>query len=220
MTERNRPPSIMAPQPQYRLNPIQSTSDKVSFIALVGFVVLGLIIRGVIIGSRDPGADLVREYLSALAEGRAEDALVCSVVAPTNYDLLTDEVLAKSLVLGPITDISVETVFSRPERTSEVNASYKIGNETINFAFPVEKFHGSVCLSRVTQRLSSLLVQPYIDYAINGVPLREILPESGELTELFPGSYELTIDNEAMILQNGFFTITFAVGITSRTALR
>ncbi len=78
----------------------------VSVLTVIGIVVALALGRG---SSSEAGsaADVVRDYLDALAKGDAAAALALSAAEPASKTFLTDEVLDKQIAKWPITNIAV-----------------------------------------------------------------------------------------------------------------
>ncbi|MDN5763189.1 MAG: hypothetical protein L0H41_12855 [Microlunatus sp.] len=182
---------------------------------IIGAAVLALVLIGTIVGvavtrsNNDPTttdppggtatsappaeaklpSDAVRGFLEALATGDAQTALTYAQTAPGDTTFLTDEVLAESNKLAPITGIDVPEV--NDEYAYSVDAAYKMGSQVVDAKFPVEKA-GQVWKLRevafdldVSSRRSKTL--PLV---INGVTVE------ADSLRLFPGSYEFTTGNK------------------------
>ena len=184
-------------------------------LIIVGIVVLALIAGGIttaVVLSRsaqtagpDPGtgssggpgassappiatkpSDAVKAYLEALAAGNAEAALALGDSAPSDTTFLTNEVLAASNKLAPITDINVPEV--NDEFAYQVAASYKLGKQAVDENFSVTKagdqwklrdsFNDNIDMSFRSNRNLPLIV--------NGVQAKTLK------LRLFPGAYEFT----------------------------
>lgn len=147
--------------------------------------------------------EAVEEYLTAIADGDAETAR--AFVDGTSEDtLLTDEVLAKSLELAPITNIEVDVdATSDSDSESVVSASFDIGSETVTRDFRVwnysddwQIFDGLVNIS-----LSSF---DGLDATVNGaVP-------GDDYSRAFIGTYQVELGVEEFALSGDTDTFTLA----------
>ena len=200
--------------------PNQPAQPKKGFpkvLIIVGIVVLALIAGGIAVGvvlsrsaqtagpgtgnSGGPGAssappvatkpsDAVKSYLEALAAGNAEAALALGDTVPSDTTFLTNEVLAASNKLAPITDINVPEVAD--EYAYQVAASYKLGKQSIDENFGVTKagdqwklrdaFNDNIDMSFRSNRNLPLIV--------NGVQAKT------SKLRLFPGAYEFTTGSD------------------------
>lgn len=140
------------------------------------------------------GAALAVEgYLHALADGDAEAALEYLWVEEGQGLLLTDEVLAVSSRLAPITSIEVGTGSAGFEDYGvSVPVSFKLGDQRVEREFELweasdgwEIFDGLVPVW--FDGLTGL------DPTVNGVAAEGYLP-------VFPGVYEVVIDNDYLAL--------------------
>ncbi|MFV0252780.1 MAG: hypothetical protein ACK5H2_05535 [Beutenbergiaceae bacterium] len=127
----------------------------------------------------------VEAYLTAIADGDAATALALSRT-PGNSALLTDEMLAASAALAPMTDIVVTPEQSSDEFTAEIEVSYQLGSETINTSVTAYgDGNGEWTVSGTT-----LVYVPYgadgLDITLNGIAI-----EDPDNIELFPGMYEI-----------------------------
>lgn len=148
-------------------------------------------------------ADTVRSYLEAIAGGHAGEARALVLDAPTDAPFLTDEVLAKSQAIAPLTDIVLaEVTETRPE---SVRASYKLGDRQISYIeFPVSRqADGSYLLDGVAKPISSS--------DVNGLPLvvNGVKGDTGEVA-VFPGVYEISTSSEYVDLEVSNFEVRSA----------
>lgn len=133
----------------------------------------------------DKPSDAVQNYLQALAAGDAQTALSYAATPPADTTFLTNEVLAASNKLAPISGITVPVVDD--EYAYTINASYTRGEKKVNTSFSVQK-DGDVWKLREAAYdldLSSRLNKT-VPMIINGITV-----ESDSIA-LFPGSYEFT----------------------------
>ena len=85
---------------------------------------------------RETARTIATNYLTAISEGRAEDAK--KLLYSISYDdsLLTDEVLKDSLTRAPITDINVGEPTGEYS-TFDVSVTYKVGDELASDEYKV-----------------------------------------------------------------------------------
>ena len=146
----------------------------------------------------------VRGYLQALAAGNSADALSFAAEPPIDSTFLSDEVLAASLAINPITfqqavreDLSTQDYIA-------VTADYQIGNQPVDATYLTVLRDGHYFIDQVTAPID--LYTTYVSdigMELNGVPLSYI-----SYPELFPGSYQLTIDNSMLTSTGGQFVVT------------
>ncbi|MCL2666512.1 MAG: hypothetical protein FWF02_02245 [Micrococcales bacterium] len=140
--------------------------------------------------ARSP-AQAVQGYLEAVAKGRAADALAYVDRAPYDRTFLTDEVLAESRKLAPMTAITVQTTHS-DNLSAQVKATYRLAGKTQTEVFSVEKGrdHWFVETTPVSLEFKSYrdILAADVPIFVNGVELR-----SGSLeVPFFPGQYQVT----------------------------
>lgn len=141
-------------------------------------------------GPATSASDAVAGYLQALADGSVDDALARGQSEPSNRLLLTDEVLAASRELGPISNIEV-TRNEAPDAT-EVKAHYEIGVEPVDTTVKVTAVGDEW---RLLDPVASLTVNTTavakgVPVQVNGVTLTGYrdLP-------ILPGRYRITTDH-------------------------
>ena len=151
----------------------------------------------------------VRGYLQALAAGNSSDALSFSSTAPLDSTFLTDTVLAASLAINPITFQQAV----RPDLTTAtddiaVTADYQIGSQSVSTTYLTTLQDGYYFIEQVSAPVSLTgTYVPDIGMKLNGVSLGTgaVVP----YVELFPGSYQLTIDNSMLTLTGGQFVVAY-----------
>ena len=148
----------------------------------------------------------VRGYLQALAAGNSADALSFAAAPPASTTFLTDAVLQASLALNPITfQQAVREDLSNKDDIT-VTATYQIGTQQVSATYQVDRAGDSkyyfVNNATTTVNLSNVYVDG-VGMALNGTSLG-----SSKTAELFPGTYQLTINNSLLTLTGGQFTIT------------
>ncbi len=190
--------------------PTQKTNSRL--LIIIGAAVLALIIlgigAGVLINSRrgvvagdptDPTAsqsapatskpsDAVKAYLDALAAGQAEAALSLGVDQPADKTFLTDAVLADSNKRAPITAINVPEVTD--EYTYSVDASYKMGDESVSDKYNVKKVGDSWKVQDTFAELNLTYARAKtLPMLVNTVAVKT------DKIRVFPGSYSFTSGN-------------------------
>ena len=149
----------------------------------------------------------VRGYLQALAAGNSNDALSFAVTRPLSYTFLTDTVLTASLSLNPITFQQAVREDLSSQEDIAVTADYQIGSQSVTTTYVTTLRDGYYFIESVTARvdLSGTYI-PGIGMKLNGVSLGTgvVAP----YLDLFPGSYQLTIDNSMLTLTGGQFVVS------------
>lgn len=133
------------------------------------------------------GDEVVRQYLDALAKGDTDTALSLGQTdGAGSARLITKQAYAASLKSAPITAVNVPQA---PENTTEIPATYKLGDETINATFRVAKQdNGSWLLARSTATFRPVGTGvDHVPLLINGVSTNWENP-----VELLPGRYQMS----------------------------
>ncbi|SIO03328.1 hypothetical protein [Agromyces cerinus] len=174
----------------------------VVLIALIAAIVFAIgAVRG-IAGGGSPFAgggsaeETVEGYLTAIADGDAETARSFLYASESSSPLLTDEVLATSQELAPLTDI----VIGEPEVTGGyalVPVTYSIGDTPVTTEISVSEDSEGWTIPGGTGQLAVYQLDG-LEPTINGVPV------SGEYVDAFPGAYEygVTVDGFALEGEN------------------
>jgi len=153
-------------------------------------------------------------YLRAVAAGRADDAVAYLHQPPADRTFLTDEVLARSRELGPLTGIVVAD--GKPGRyggMESVTAQFRIGSDATTSTFTATHVGGYwfVDTPQVDVHADEGYRQPAsglgAQIRVNGVPLL-----AGTIA-VFPGRYQLTCDHPFVELDD-----QFTVAADSRTS--
>jgi hypothetical protein len=174
--------------------------------AIIGIVagsliVLGVIVAVIVLVSRlaagptaggETGAEtttpagVVQGYLEALAASNAEAALSFVDEAPADSPFLTDEALAASNELGPITDIEVVEP-ADADFSTYVTATYSVGDVPVTTEFSVNEYEaeGSWKMTAITADLELGSRFAGLDMTLNGQPVES------DSVQVFPGTYEL-----------------------------
>ncbi len=187
-----------APQPPYGVPPVQPRRSSVPLMIGIGTGVLVIALvavfaltrgtnqasgpGGLAVVASDPSG-AVQGYLEALARGDADAALAHAATPPTNTILLTDEVLASSLQVAPITDIRVDAGTVSGDNAS-VQAIYQLGDDAVSTTIPVRKVESRWLLGHVAATVKRATL-PRVALTAGGVPLEH------DDVILFPGHYPL-----------------------------
>lgn len=173
-------------------------------VAVVVVVALVLVLSGVFSNKTAAGGDgselpkdpkeaakaVVMNYLTAVSEGRAEDAkkFLGSSSATSDASLLTDEVLKDSLTRAPITEITVGEVTTEYS-SQKVSATYKVAGEPATEEYTVGSSDNKIFTSLPTLGLYML---KGVDLTVNGVTVKS----SETNRSAFPGSYVVASANK------------------------
>ena len=141
---------------------------------------------------KEAAKTVVQNYLTALSEGRADDAkALLGSSSALDGALLTADVLKDSLSRAPITNIQVnEPTGSDP--TFRVPVSYTIGDSTATEDFKVD-----AASKKIETQLPKLRTSQgsKADLTVNGTAVK-----SDEVT-VFPGSYQVASGNKYLELK-------------------
>lgn len=146
---------------------------------------------------------VVQAYLEAIAGGRAEEALGYLYDKPYgDASLLTDEVLAVSNEIAPITAISV-TPPADPTYGGDVTATYLVGEEQASYEFSViGRAEDGYKISTGTVS-GSLSGGDGIEVLVNGVA-----PSDPDSIALFPGGYQVTTEQKYFTVDDAEYVLT------------
>lgn len=137
-------------------------------------------------GPRIPRADtLVRQYLEALAAGDTATAMSLGAVGDGNPAAISPAAYARSLQTHPITEIRVPQL---DNATTEVPASYRVGDQEVSTRFRVTRDDtGSWQLAHSTVQIELQVPNASgMPVLVNGVAI-----PSG-VAEVLPGHYEVS----------------------------
>ena len=216
--------------------PPPPAKKKTWLIVLVGVLVIVLAVFGVYwFALRDKGGsgtgggetptpsgptatpdEAVQGYLKALAAGDAAAALAFAATPPTNTTFLTDAVLAASLAIAPITNITVTPSDTPSPAEAHIAASYNIGATGVSTQYDVKLIGDEYLITTITQQVN--LISVYIDglgMALNGVSLSGLQLGS---VDLFPGTYQFTLTNSMLVLSPDQFTVKDVSSFTAINA--
>ena len=174
-------------------------------VAVAVVVALVLVLSGVFSNKTAAGGDsselpadpkeaakaVVTNYLTAVSEGRAEDAkkFLSSSSVTSDASLLTDEVLKDSLTRAPITEITVGEITTEYS-SQKVPVTYKVAGEPASEEYTVGSSENKIFSSLPT--LGGLYMLKGVDLTVNGVAVK-----SSEMNRsVFPGSYVVASANK------------------------
>lgn len=168
--------------------------------ALVLLIAAVIVVPSLLRGPAPTASGAVEKYLTALSDGDAETALTF-IDTYGDDSLLTDEVLAASLKLAPITDIVVEEPEDASEYEATVSASFAVGGETIEREFTAYSTDDDWVIS---DGLVSATLANFegLDVTVNGVT------PGDPSTSVFPGTYQLALGFEEFALDSDTDTFT------------
>lgn len=194
-------------------------------VAVVVIVALVLVFSGIFSGgntadggtaerpkdSKQSAKDIATNYLTAISEGRADDAkkMLGSVTSDTS--LMTNEVLKDSLTRAPITDISVTDPTDSSGYT--VDVSYKVAGEAVNDEYSVDTRGGTIITSAPRLSLYGL---KGVDITVNGVTIKN--EDKGYA--VFPGSYVVASANKYLDIEGDSTIVVTKSGSSDTTNLK
>lgn len=165
---------------------------------ILAFVLVGLVIGFAIFSSlgnaataRDEGAGgVVEGYLAAVADGDAQRALSYIGEAPAPGPLLTDEALAVSNELAPITGITVGDI-DLDEMNGRVPVTYTRGEEAVSVVYDVFDYDRDGEWE-ITGGTGAFEVSRFngLGLTINDQPI------DSDTIDVFPGTYVFATDLE------------------------
>ncbi|WP_307359075.1 hypothetical protein [Microbacterium murale] len=176
--------------------------------AVVLLIAAVIIVPGLLRGAAPTASDAVEKYLTALSEGDAETALTF-VETYSDDSLLTDEVLAASLELAPITDIVVEESEDATEYEATVSASFAVGGETIERDFTAYSSSDDGWVISDGLVAATLSNFDGLGLTVNGAE------PADSSTSLFPGAYQLALSYEEFALDSDTDTFTLTTDADS-----
>ncbi|MCL2491021.1 MAG: hypothetical protein FWF36_09955 [Propionibacteriaceae bacterium] len=185
---------------------------------IVGIIVLVVLIVAALIGFRifsssnqkdapvpagqaKTADEAVVGYLNALAAGNSADALAFLDSPPTDTSLLTDDVLAYSNAINPISNVTTDS-----STGYSVAATYNIGSQSVTANFYVQQYGKYYKLTSNDAVSSVYIPSPPtgVSMTINGIPATV----TNYSVTLFPGYYEVAIDNSLVTVSNGNFFVS------------
>ncbi|GAB3715563.1 hypothetical protein [Mariniluteicoccus flavus] len=192
------PPPAPPPPPKRSMRPVILGVGAIAVIALAVVVALAITLgnapkKGPNSNARPSDAALA--FLDAVASGDAAKALSLQTHQPADRLLLTDESLAASRRVAPITDIAVVT---DTETVTEV--SYRLGSETKRALFkPVRQPDGTWRIERGTTTLQ-INRRKGLPVLVDGVEI-----DKTEV-EIFPGAHGVTTGKRYVAYAEPTFT--------------
>lgn len=179
-------------------------------LIVAGVVAVGAITSrssGVPVATEEPSSGItsapaaVEEYLTAISEGDAERASAF-IDETSGSTLLTDEVLAKSNELAPITNIVVDTESANTDETeSIVSATFDVGAETVTRDFRVWHYSDDW---QIYDGLVNISLSAFdgLEATINGASI------GSDYTQAFIGTYQITLGQEQFTVAGDTDTFT------------
>jgi len=148
--------------------------------------------------------DAVWGFLQAIQNSDAEAAMAYMADVPDDTTFLTDDVLMASNNLAALTNIGVTPSYGTDVKS--VDVSYDIGDEPVTTSFGVTLTDYGYLLSDVLTTVDlSGYYQDSVGMQLNGVSL-DNASIMGAM--LFPGTYQITMDNPMLALSSDTFTVT------------
>ena len=174
--------------------PAPGTSKKKGIIVgvLVGLVVLALLAAVFVIVPwlKNTAERAVQNYLVALSNSNADEALSYAKEKPADLTFLTNDHLKKSNETAAITDVTVEESGTRQPDT--VTAHYKIGEESITASFGVTKIDDVWKINQVAN--SVLFESRWVGQGLTVLLNDQAITSTSVI--LFPGTYRVTTENK------------------------
>jgi hypothetical protein len=204
------PPGVA--QPPYGGYPVVAAPAKkktglmIGIIALVVVLLVGGTTTAVLLArggqKQSTPTNVLTAYLEAVAAGKAEEALNYFLNPPTDRSFLTDEVLAYSKQLAPITDISVEEGYSSDRSSTDwISFSYRIGTFVVTDSALMQKFDGKWFIDDSLPTIDlEYRAEMGIGMTLNGVATDGI-ERSYRGSPVFPGTYEFKITHPMFEIQ-------------------
>lgn len=200
----SRPPTVTGsfpPSPPRPQTPTKKPPKKLIVgltIGAVGFIVLAILAVAILYRTMPltPAQQVVKKYFEAIARADADSAL--SLVGGGDIPtLLTDEVLAESKKLAPITDITIVGEATDMLRSvTNVLVRYNLGTEKVETTVDAGQGQGGWKVAHGTGQIEL----PKLDTPIlvNGTKIK---PET-EIINVFPGFYAITPANPYFIAED------------------
>ena len=173
---------------------IISSSLVVILLLVLGVLGLRMYSTGAFAGSPRPdnisdAAGVVEEYLGALADGDAATARDLAG-GDSASPLLTQESLDKSNELAGISSIEVDAEqIGWNGQAAQVRTKFDVGDREIARTFHVRTEDGEWRLANAVLELS-LYYSQEVALDVNGIRM------TGDIVEVFPGSYEVSVEPE------------------------
>ena len=142
--------------------------------------------------------------IASPAESPTESSSTTPAESPDQF-YLTNEVLAKSNELAPITNIVVAPPDTKDSNTTIVAASYDIGSQHVDTTYNVTLIDDSYRVNGTIPVDFSSAYAPRLNMTLNGVSMDR---SGSNLISLFPGTYQLSIDSAIVAISNAAFVAT------------
>ena len=151
-------------------------------------------------GHARSGEEAALGYLMALSRGRSADALAYLSRAPRSAALMTDDMLAESQRINPITDIKVGAA-TRDNNSESVSVEYYFGPLRVDDQYNF--LRGDDGFWRIGSDINSEGGAGYFDIPLGGTALKAgvaagsftlngvVVPPTTASLELFPGTYQV-----------------------------
>lgn len=145
--------------------------------------------------------NVAKKYLTAISEGRAEDAKRLLDRIAGDASSLTSEVLKDSLTRAPITDIKIGEPAAEEDGRYDVSVTYKVGDISASDNYKVNPKNGKLATG-----LPSLNFHPLkrSDITVNG----EVIKGSANILKVFPGSYVVASTNKYLEIDENTVVLT------------
>ena len=145
--------------------------------------------------------NVAKKYLTAISEGRAEDAKRLLDRIAGDASSLTNEVLKDSLTRAPITDIKIGEPAAEEDGRYDVSVTYKVGDISASDNYKVDPKNGKLATG-----LPSLNFHPLkrSDITVNG----EVIKGSANILKVFPGSYVVASTNKYLEIDENTVVLT------------
>jgi hypothetical protein len=176
----------------------------VAGVCLIGLVLVWRYLIAPDLGdpeTRSPG-NVAEAYLLALATLDSVHATALSWDTPDERAFLTGDVLASSMAAHPLTGITVVDEVADGDVGYAI-VSYRLGSELVQARFDASRRDGLWRLDHPTATVEL----PILTRGVAGFSLAGVILDGRERIEVFPGVYELTLDNAYVELSNGSITV-------------
>ncbi|MFV0407081.1 MAG: hypothetical protein ACK5LN_09705 [Propioniciclava sp.] len=153
--------------------------------------------------SYDTAEAAVEAFLNAVAQGDSVTAIALLTRAPGDRSLLTDEMLAASAAVAPITDVTVTPDPAAPEHMAEVPVSYKVGEQLVQTKVQARQSTGGSWVVYGTSTMRAPYGSDGLAITVNGIGVA-----NPDQMEVFPGSYEIATTTRYYTFKGTTQTIT------------
>ena len=206
----------MCPAP-LALRLLLATSKKKGIIVgvLVGLVVLALLAAVFVIVPwlKNTAERAVQNYLVALSNSNADEALSYAKEKPADLTFLTNDHLKKSNETAAITDVTVEESGTRQPDT--VTAHYKVGEESITASFGVTKIDDVWKINQVANKV--VFESRWVDQGLNVLLNDQTITSTS--VYLFPGTYRVRTGNKYVTVGDMAVNVTDPSSFVDTTSM-